>query len=32
LSNKNVHRKHHEVPDDAPLVETSVNAENKGAV
>ncbi|HEY0841639.1 multidrug efflux RND transporter permease subunit [Methylotenera sp.] len=32
LSNKNVHRKHHEVPDDAPLVETSVNTENKGAV
>ncbi len=32
LSNKNVHRKHHEVPDDAPAVETSVNTENKGAV
>jgi multidrug efflux pump len=32
LSNKNVHRKHHEVPDDAPVVETSVNTENKGAV
>jgi len=32
LSNKNVHRKHHEVPDDAPVVQTSVDAENKGAV
>ncbi|ACT47795.1 efflux RND transporter permease subunit [Methylotenera mobilis] len=32
LSNKNVHRKHHEVPDDGPVVATSVDAENKGTV
>ncbi|WP_036303527.1 efflux RND transporter permease subunit [Methylotenera sp. L2L1] len=32
LSNKNVHRKHHEVPDDEPVVVTSVETENKGAV
>lgn len=32
LSNKNVHRKHHEVPDDEPVVVTSVDADNKGAV
>jgi multidrug efflux pump len=32
LSNKNVHRKHHEVPDDEPAVVTSVDADNKGAV
>ncbi|PPC96264.1 efflux RND transporter permease subunit [Methylotenera mobilis] len=32
LSNKNVHRKHHEVPDDEPVVVTSVDTDNKGAV
>ncbi|MDO9151134.1 MAG: multidrug efflux RND transporter permease subunit [Methylotenera sp.] len=32
LSNKNVHRKHHEVPDDELAVVTSGDAENKGAV
>ncbi|MDP2152632.1 MAG: multidrug efflux RND transporter permease subunit [Methylotenera sp.] len=32
LSNKNVHRKHHEVPDDEPVVVTSVDDDNKGAV
>lgn len=32
LSNEHVHRKHHEVPDDEPIVVASVDADNKGAV